>query len=258
MEPFSKSEDWLAVLEWGLELIGNPSPARILEGFEAWNYRNRLRPQLKQLERAKFLERRGSRKEQTLHLTPRGRLEALGGVDAQQRWARPWDGKWRMLIFDLPRRSHTPRIRLWRWLRSQRFGLLQRSVWICPDEVPLANLPLQHLKITPGAVSVLECRPTLPGSDLGLVRSAWDFAAINQRHQFVLDLAAQAGQLVTGGDADSLRLRQWLASERAAWLTALELDPLLPEALLPPDYLGREALRNRRAAYVSLAKHSQA
>ena len=254
MENFSKSEDWLAVLEWGLEAIPNPSPARILEGFESWNYRNRLRPQLRQLERARLLERRGSESNQTLQLTPRGHLKALGGVDLQARWQRPWDGKWRLLLFDLPLRSHAQRIRLWRWLRAQHFGLLQRSVWVSPDKIAHVSLPLQHLKITPDAVSVIEGGLTFPESDLDLVKSAWDFSAINRRYQIVLDLAAQGVALATGQEADSLKLRQWIATERSAWLSALEIDPLLPQGLLPSEYLGQEAFRQRGVAYATLAK----
>jgi phenylacetic acid degradation operon negative regulatory protein len=253
MENFSKSEDWLAVLEWGLQLIGNPSPARVLEGFESWNYRNRLRPQLRQLERARLLERKGAENNQTLQLTPQGHLKALGGVDPRTRWERPWDGKWRLLLFDLPLRSHAPRIRLWRWLRAQRFGLLQRSVWVSPDKIPQASLPLQHLKITPEGLSIIEGGPTLPGSDLDFVKSAWDFSAINRRYQVVLDFAAQGVALATAQGTDSLKLRQWLASERSAWLAALEIDPMLPEVLLPSDYLGLEAFKQRRAAYSTLS-----
>lgn len=256
-ENFPKSEDWLPLLEWGMELLINPSPARILEGFEAWNYRNKLRPQLRQLERAKLLERRGSRENPTVHLTPRGRLGALGGVDPEQRWQRAWDDKWRLLVFDLPIRSQAPRIRLWRWLRAHRFGLLQRSVWISPDRLSRSDLPLQQVKGTPGDFSVIEGRPTLPESDVDLVTSAWDFDEINRRYQTVLDFAAKGLELGSTAETEPLKLRQWLAHERIAWLAALDLDPLLPEALLPKGYLGREAFEQRRKVYQNFTRFNR-
>jgi len=40
-------------------------------------------------------------------------------------------------------------------------------------------------------------------------------------------------------------LRRWAAAEREAWLDAVTQDPLLPERILPSDYLGQEAWRRR-------------
>jgi DNA-binding transcriptional regulator PaaX len=37
------------------------------------------------------------------------------------------------------------------------------------------------------------------------------------------------------------------ADEREAWLAAVQSDPLLPERLLPADYLGRPAWERRKA-----------
>jgi len=255
--PFPKSEDWLPLLLCGLELLVDPYPARILESFEAWNFRNKLRPQLRQLERSKFLERRGPRDNPTLHLTPRGHLAALGGIDPRQRWRRSWDGKWRLIVFDLPLRARAARMRLWRWLRDQRFGLLQRSVWLSPDTVDAKDLPFHQFKIIPEAFCVMEGRPAVPDSDVDLVNSAWDFPEINRKYKAVLDLAAQGRELFSSPGAEPLKLRQWLASDRLAWLEALESDPLLPEALLPPGYLGREAFQQRQSSYESMAKQQK-
>jgi len=45
----------------------------------------------------------------------------------------------------------------------------------------------------------------------------------------------------------TLEASQWLAAEREAWMAALTLDPLLPEILLPSNYLGRKAWQQRQA-----------
>jgi hypothetical protein len=42
-------------------------------------------------------------------------------------------------------------------------------------------------------------------------------------------------------------LRRWAADEREAWLAAVQSDPLLPERLLPAEYLGRRAWERRKA-----------
>ena len=40
-------------------------------------------------------------------------------------------------------------------------------------------------------------------------------------------------------------LLRWAAAERKAWLDAVTCDPLLPERILPSDYLGQWAWRRR-------------
>ena len=59
-------------------------------------------------------------------------LKALGGCDPEERWNRGWDGKWRIIVFDLPEKKRGLRNDLRKQLRSARFGGLQRSVWISP------------------------------------------------------------------------------------------------------------------------------
>jgi len=254
MSEFSKSEDWLTLLLYTLDVVLNPKPHKYLDSFEWWDYQNRLRPQLYQLKRAKLVERRGSRANPTWGVTPLGRLRAFGGVEPPLRWQRPWDGKWRLLMFDLPARSHQLRVKLWRWLRSQRFGLLQRSLWISPDPVDEELLPLSRQKLMPKTAVVVEGQPVAPASNADFVKTAWDFAAINEGYRAALDQAAHGLKLAAKPDTKSSELRQWLALERAAWVKAVGQDPLLPEALLPSGYLGSEAWARRHEAYAALAK----
>jgi phenylacetic acid degradation operon negative regulatory protein len=254
MNDTSKSQDWLALLAHALDVLINPSPAKLLESFESWDYRHRLRPQLRRLERLRLIERRERGAHAACRLTAAGRLAAQGGVDPLARWQRPWDGRWRLMLFDLPSRQKSLRLRLWRWLRAQRLGYLQNSAWVCPDPIEESRLPLRHLKLTPEAFVVLESRPVPPDSDLDLARSAWDFAAINRRYHSVLDLAARGTEMAQAPELKPAPLRQWLAAEREAWLAAMAVDPFLPEALLPPDYLGRQAWAQRQAAFSRLVE----
>jgi phenylacetic acid degradation operon negative regulatory protein len=257
MKKASAADDWLALLLWFLDTLVRPTPYAILESFESWDYRTRLRPQLRQLERARFLERHTFKGEAHLRLTEEGRLAAWGGVDPASRWQRRWDGRWRLLLFDLPARNQKLRMRLWRWLRAHRFGYLQLSVWLTPDAIDEGHLPLQDLKVTPESFTVIEGRPVAPDSDADLVTSAWDFTAINKHYERVVDLASTGQQLAEADNASPGKLRRWLATERAAWLTAISHDPLLPEALNPPDYLGQEAWKKRQAAFRALAKRGK-
>ena len=55
-------------------------------------------------------------------------------------------------------------------------------------------------------------------------------------------------------DAKPALLRRWLAAERQTWLAAVSLDPFLPEALLPADYLGRQAWAKRETTFAELRR----
>jgi DNA-binding transcriptional regulator PaaX len=55
-------------------------------------------------------------------------------------------------------------------------------------------------------------------------------------------------------DRDARALRAWAREERTAWLAAISLDPLLPEELLPRDYLGQDTWRVRAEVLREAAK----
>jgi hypothetical protein len=54
--------------------------------------------------------------------------------------------------------------------------------------------------------------------------------------------------------ADAKEWRQWSERERTAWLTAVTADPLLPESLLPTNYLGRAAWKRRTESAPAIAR----
>jgi hypothetical protein len=61
------------------------------------------------------------------------RSDPLRPSDPEERWARPWDGQWRLVLFDVPTGQNSQRERLRRYLREKGFGYVQNSVWITPD-----------------------------------------------------------------------------------------------------------------------------
>jgi phenylacetic acid degradation operon negative regulatory protein len=252
MKPSTESNDWLGLFLWGLDILMSPTSQKILESFESWNYRNRLRFDLLQLRRSGMVERRSANARSQWRLAEPGRLAAFGGVDPASRWSRKWDGRWRLLLFDLPARQQRLRLILWRWLRRQRFGYLQQSVWIVPDTIKETSTPLRQFKLTPESLTVIEGTPAPPDTNDDIVRSAWDFALINRNYTAAIKLAIAGRRFVQAGKP--VEMRKWLADERSAWLEAIANDPLLPEALLPKDYLGQKAFRERQITFSILSK----
>lgn len=70
-----------------------------------------------------------------LRLTKKGemRLERLALTEPLER-PRRWDGRWRVLIFDIPERKKTVRERLRAMLFTSGFVRLQDSVWVFPHD----------------------------------------------------------------------------------------------------------------------------
>jgi DNA-binding transcriptional regulator PaaX len=91
----------------------------------------------------------------------------------------------------------------------------------------------------------LEARPLAGETDEEIVTGAWDFGEINERYAKCLHvLEARPGDPLRSAVA-AQAFRKWATQERAAWLDAVTEDPLLPERLLPRDYLGRKVWKSR-------------
>jgi CRISPR-associated endonuclease Cas2 len=80
-----------------------------------------------------------------LELTRKGQIELL----IAKAWLpnkQTWDGKWRMVMFDIPREANQKRDKLRRLLKSVDFYKLQASVYLTP--YPLNREAITYLKNT--------------------------------------------------------------------------------------------------------------
>ncbi|MEM7145553.1 MAG: PaaX family transcriptional regulator C-terminal domain-containing protein [Verrucomicrobiota bacterium] len=173
-------------------------------------------------------------------LTNHGALAALGGRIPHENWARPWDGLWRFVLFDLPRSAQNNRLQLHRWLRRNQFGNLQGSVWISPFPIPdiaaksgIKDAGPENVIITEGTL------PDRPSDQIeSLVEKAWDFPDLNKKYEAYL--AHVKNEPAARTDPT------WRKQEYAAWRDAISADPLLPDPLLPKTYRGKDAWSERR------------
>ncbi|PIR82664.1 CRISPR-associated endonuclease Cas2 [Candidatus Kaiserbacteria bacterium CG10_big_fil_rev_8_21_14_0_10_59_10] len=95
-------------------------------------YRYRRKRAIERLKELEFVRVRGEK----LSITSDGK-GALGATVHQTLEllnAKAWDGKWRIVIFDIPERYRTLRNRIRALLKSAGFVQLQQSVWVFPHD----------------------------------------------------------------------------------------------------------------------------
>lgn len=242
-----QTEELLYELMWTLSFMARPSIHTLEESFESWAYRNGLLCRIHRLQALQLLECSDEGPDpRIVRLTEEGLRHAAGGIYPPERWSRPWDGRWRVLVFDVPNVHASYRVQLVRILRRHRFGGMQKSVWITPD--PPQNLMelLRAEDARADSLVLLDASPCGGEEHAVLVKSAWNFKAINKRYDVCLQLLERASQL--GVKKNRAQIRAWLGIERRTWKEACSIDPFLPEPLLPGDYLGRKAWETRQSA----------
>ena len=210
------------------------------------SYGSGLDRELNALEAAAFLETLpAGPADRVWRLTAKGRDAVFGGRDPERLWNRAWDGRWRCVFFDLPRKRNADRSLLRRALRARGFGCMQGSVWITPD--PLNEV--SHLKGDVFAKSLVffEGRPCGGESDEDLVAAAWHWTAIDSRYQSLEGFLES--RPTTGGCEVEGAWTSWTRREFALWLDLARLDPFLPRHLCPDGYRGFDVWRLRQKVY---------
>jgi phenylacetic acid degradation operon negative regulatory protein len=246
MQP--RTEEFMNILLWSAEVLARPTFRNLTDSYESWAYGKGLLRQLGTLESRHLLERDLTAPEDRIYrLTWQGRLHALGGRDPEARWSREWDGRWRLVLFDVPTVQNAQRTRLRRYLRDRGFGYLQNSVWIAPDPLEEERHILVGGKINVETLILLEARPCAGESNAEIVAGAWDFEVINRRYARHLKILGERPGGPLGNEGPAKALWDWAVTEREAWLDAVTSDPLLPERILPRGYLGQLAWRRRVA-----------
>jgi len=253
-----KTLELLGFMLWTAEELFQPLVRNLAGSYEEWAYGSGFWRQVATLQRERCLERKGEANgARSFQLTERGRLLALGGRDPAIEWARAWDGRWRMVLFDVPAGQNARRERIRRYLRHRVYGCLQQSVWITPHPLTQERAILAGDKVEVSSLICFEAQTCAGETNAEVIACAWDYERINQcyaRHLALLE-RRPCGQLADEGAARGLHL--WAREERAAWFAAVSIDPLLPKALAPPGYRGPQAWQRRREVLAAAGEQIQ-
>lgn len=252
----ASTELFLYKLSWGAGKIMHPTWRNLDESFEGWAYRGGDLRVIRDLEARALVEARtGSGRSGTreLRLTRLGHLHVMGGADPAEEWSKPWDGKWRFALFDLPESERRIRSQLRRALAGMGFGCLQRSVWVTPRPMVDVLRKMKGRDIDVNRLVFVEgelCGGEKPDE---IAPAAWDFNTIDHHWRRLATHLASAS--VKPSAADPAHLAKWAAREFQLWRKCALVDPFLPKALHPKGYQGPKIWRKRLETLEKLRKN---
>jgi phenylacetic acid degradation operon negative regulatory protein len=236
-------------LAWMMTCIARPTYGNLSCSFEGWARREGLLRHIHRLEADDFLRMQGRSLDRVIVLTEKGRNILVSERNPERAWAQPWDGLWRLVLFDVPEERRRLRHDLRKTLKAEHFGLLQKSVWVSPHPISESAKFLRSNSGGSRTLTIMESRLSPFSESAEIARLAWKFDEINEGYRSYLDfLDNWKRQAAT--DWSPVRLKD----ELRIWESALSADPLLPAALLPSDYLGRKALARRNREIPRLLK----
>lgn len=166
---------------------------------------------------------------------------APAGADVKKSLYRArqkeWDGKWRVVFFDIPEAQRDIRDGLRFELKKLGFGLWQRSAWVTPFDISAElNAYLQKQDLSEVVQIVVGERFGGP-VDQDFAAQIWPLNDLNERYARLL--TGWAEELKKESTAEE-RLRVVLAFHDR-YLDILASDPQLPPKLLPGHWVGDDA-----------------
>lgn len=248
----ARTELLLYRLGWLAGKAMRPTWKNLDSSFESWAYGSGWLRQIQRLEALALIETKtdGQSGERMIRLTEKGLLVCRPKFDPVERWTREWDGKWRMVIFDVPESDRSLRAKMRRRLTIEGFGCLQKSVWISPSPFGTMIDELKGAIVEGSALTLWEASPAAGELPQDMVGEAWKFEEIGKRWQAL----AEHLELAKFPDKLGRDLWEWMATERQLTRACLESDPFLPESLLPPDYAGKAVWKKRTETLAHIAR----
>jgi phenylacetic acid degradation operon negative regulatory protein len=163
---------------------------------------------------------------------------------------RPWDGSWSVVIFSVPEDQrdvrHVLRTRL-RWLG---FAPLYDGAWVSPRaELGEIRALLEELGVASATVLVGRVVHAVHGGD---PLSAWDLDELRASYEEFINKFGPLLDRVDGGDVGAAEALVARTRVMDVWRQFPNLDPELPEDVLPAGWPRREAQAIFAGAYDAL------
>jgi phenylacetic acid degradation operon negative regulatory protein len=196
-----------------------------------------LRSALSRMGREGWLATRRDGGSPRCRLTERGRGLIEEGTERIYGHHRAvWDGRWLLVSYSLPERRRDQRDRLREGLSFLGFGSLGNGIFVSPHDLRREVRQLIARQEVEEDVTVHHGTLEWPADPALVVARAWDLQGLEGRYAAFLRRIREAVAEARGlDDREAFRRRFLLTHEFRRFPFS---DPDLPDALLPPNWVG--------------------
>lgn len=205
--------------------------------------------------RTGYIEKIEKKGEIYIRLTAQGSKKITRDFPLLSLQKRKWDGKWRVIIFDIEEVNRNARDGLRKKLKELGFGMIQKSVFISPHNVIgdmlefIANVGLKDVVYT------FEASNLATGDVKELANKVWKLDTFNEKYREIIERIEDEHLIIKHDrvqmlNAESGKNKVGLVKKlREKYLIIALRDPFLPKELLPSDWLGdrvKKVIKNLR------------
>lgn len=143
-----------------------------------------------------------------------------------------WDGKWRIISYEIPEKKREIRDRLRREMQGWGLGPWHRSFWLTPHPVIETLKELVAQKEEEKYIQAFEGAPVYGDRDI-LIEKVWNKSGLDRSYR---ELFKKWHEILSSGDEKSGKFKK-VVSE---YVTILRQDPGLPKELVGESWIGFE------------------
>lgn len=159
-----------------------------------------------------------------LRITSNGQKEVMREFTLFSLSKKPWDRRWRIVLFDIEEENRGTRDLFRKKLKELGFGMLQKSVWITPHDILADFSEFLDSKNLSDRVFIFETT-VLTGNQKELAKRVWHLDKLIEEYLTIYQ------DFIKDNDR-YLQLNKY----REKFMSVLLRDPFLPKELLPTDY----------------------
>lgn len=170
-----------------------------------------------------YLEKVVRNGEPYLRLTGRGLKALVRDYPIFSLKNQKWDGKWRMVFYDIPNEKKGIRDSLKSKLKELGFGMIQESIYITPYDLAQDLSEFIEAQQLDDYVFIGEINKLLIGNKKQLAEKIWGLEKLNDRYWEI---------------EQKTNAKKPIAEIISDYEEILQEDPCLPKELLPDNWIG--------------------
>jgi phenylacetic acid degradation operon negative regulatory protein len=171
-------------------------------------------------------------RENTYKLTEKGFNELSLEFSFFRYLKNTWDGKWRIISYEIPEKKREIRDRLRREMQGWGLGPWHRSFWLTPHPIINVLKDLVSQKEEEKYIQAFEAMPVFGDREI-LIEKVWGKSNLEKNYR---ELFKKWHDILSGSDEKIDKFKK-IVSE---YITILRLDPGLPKELVGESWIGFE------------------